>query len=108
MIDWARVKELRGEVGEEDFDEVVEIFLEEVDEVIGRMKGGLSQAPLEEDLHFLKGSSLNLGFASFSSLCSNGEALAASGQSAEVNLDEVYAAYDQSKSTFLSELPSLS
>ena len=29
MIDWARVSELRDEVGAEDFDEVVELFLEE-------------------------------------------------------------------------------
>ena len=34
MIDWARVSELRDEVGEGDFDEVVELFLEEVDEAI--------------------------------------------------------------------------
>ena len=34
MIDWACVSELRDEVGVEDFDEVVELFLEEVDEAI--------------------------------------------------------------------------
>ena len=34
MIDWTRVSELRDEVGAEDFDEVVELFLEEVDEAI--------------------------------------------------------------------------
>ena len=34
MIDWASVSELRDEVGAEDFDEVVELFLEEVDEAI--------------------------------------------------------------------------
>ena len=33
MISWERVNELRDEVGQEDFLEVVEIFLEEVDEV---------------------------------------------------------------------------
>ena len=34
MIDWPRVTELREEVGAEDFEEVVEIFLEEVEERI--------------------------------------------------------------------------
>ena len=34
MIDWSRVNELRDEVGAEDFEEVVELFLEEVEEVI--------------------------------------------------------------------------
>ena len=30
MIDWQRVNELRDEVGAEDFEEVVDLFLEEV------------------------------------------------------------------------------
>ena len=38
MIDWARVSELRDEVGAEDFDEVVELFLEEVDEAIAALR----------------------------------------------------------------------
>ena len=38
MIDWARVSERRDEVGEEDFDEVVELFLEEVDEAIAALR----------------------------------------------------------------------
>ena len=37
MIDWSRVSELREEVGEEDFAEVVELFLDEVDGVIGTL-----------------------------------------------------------------------
>ena len=38
MIDWARVSELRDEVGAEDFDEVVELFLEEVEEAIAALR----------------------------------------------------------------------
>ena len=34
MIDWDRVSELRDEVGAEDFLEVVEMFLDEVNEEI--------------------------------------------------------------------------
>ena len=34
MIDWNRISTLRDEVGAEDFDEVVELFLDEVEEVI--------------------------------------------------------------------------
>ena len=33
MIDWARVSELRDEVGAEDFEEVVQLFLAEVEDV---------------------------------------------------------------------------
>ena len=40
MIDWARVRELKDEVGADAFDEVVELFLEEVEEVIVRLQGG--------------------------------------------------------------------
>ena len=34
MIDWTRIKQLRDEIGEEDFPEVVEIFIEEVSKKI--------------------------------------------------------------------------
>ena len=107
MIDWERVKELRDEVGSDDFEEVVEIFLEEVDEVIERMKSGQSQASLAEELHFLKGSSLNLGFASFSSLCKIGEEKASQGQENDVHLPDVFNEYSASKAAFLSDLGSL-
>ena len=36
MIDWGRVKDLRSEIGAEDFSDVVALFLEEADEVIAR------------------------------------------------------------------------
>ena len=38
MIHWPRVVELRDEVGPEDFDEVVDLFIEEVQEVIERLQ----------------------------------------------------------------------
>jgi len=62
MIDWNRVDELRTEVGPEDFIEVVDLFLEEVDEIIDRFRNGAQEENLEETLHFLKGSALNIGF----------------------------------------------
>lgn len=104
MIDWDRVKELRSEVGAEDFAEVVDIFLEEVDEVIEKLQSNTSTATLAEDMHFLKGSSLNLGFASFSGLCRDGETSAASGHPEDVNLGNVFKSYAESKSIFLEQL----
>ena len=38
MIDWSRVKQLHDEVGEPEFGEVVETFLDEVQEVITRLQ----------------------------------------------------------------------
>lgn len=106
MIDWPRVKELKDEIGAEDFDEVVELFLEEVEEVIGKLRSG-DRSQLEQDLHFLKGSALNLGFAEFSDLCLIGERQSAAGDAQSVDLAEILTKFEVSKQNFLSELPNL-
>jgi HPt (histidine-containing phosphotransfer) domain-containing protein len=102
MIDWNRVAELRDEVGAEDFREVVDLFLEEVDEAIARMQSMPDTASLEQDLHFLKGSSLNLGFAAFSALCRDGERAAREGRSEVINMIEIFESYARSRSEFVS------
>ncbi len=107
MIDWGRVTELRDEIGSDDFGEVVEIFLEEVDEEIEVLRNQTVTDNLESQLHFLKGSALNLGFSEFSRLCQNGESAAASGKGSSVDLAEIVLSYDVSKSEFLSALEAL-
>ena len=52
MIDWVRVSELRDEVGAEDFDVVVELFLEEVDEAIAALSDLTDLSELEPQCHF--------------------------------------------------------
>lgn len=103
MIDWSKVSELREEIGAEDFDEVVEIFLEEVEGVLDKLRTG-DKSQLEQDLHFLKGSALNLGFSDFSSRCQAGESASSQGASADVDLAEIITLYDTSKDVFLKEL----
>lgn len=106
MINWGRVEELRQEIGEEDFVEVAEMFLLEVDDVIRRLKANPAPEGLEQDLHFLKGSALNIGFENFSKLCHQGERLAAGGDFADINLTPLFEAYSQSRSEFASsQLP---
>lgn len=105
MIDWSRVNELCGEVGAEDFDEVVELFLEEVEEVIAKLRSVPDPSQLEEDLHFLKGSALSLGFATFSDLCQEGERVSADGHADRVNVTAIIAEFERSKTGFLAELP---
>ncbi|MEO9779115.1 MAG: Hpt domain-containing protein [Sedimentitalea sp.] len=105
MIDWSRVNELCGEVGAEEFDEVVELFLEEVEEVIAKLRTAPDISQLEQDLHFLKGSALSLGFATFSDLCQVGERVCADGQADQVNVPEIIAEFERSKAGFLAELP---
>ncbi len=104
MIHWPRVRQLRDEVGPDEFDEVVEIFLDEVQEVIARLHADTARQDLEQNLHFLKGSALSLGFEVFSKLCQDGERLAASGEAAKVDLPEILAAFAASKSVFQAEL----
>lgn len=104
MIDWARVRVLRDEIGSEDFDEVVELFLEEVDEVTDRLRAASDSSKLEADLHFLKGSAMSLGFTIFSELCQAGETQSAEGRSDMVDVREILTAYDASKKAFLAEL----
>ncbi|WP_299684551.1 Hpt domain-containing protein [uncultured Tateyamaria sp.] len=100
MIDWQRVSDLRDEIGAEDFEEVVPLFLEEVSGVIDALSAGPDLSRLEEDLHFLKGSALNLGFEAFSNLCSAGEKAAAAGHAAAVNVPEILDCFHASKATF--------
>ena len=68
MIDWARVSEFHDEVGAEDFDEVVALFLEEVDEAIAALRDLTDLSELEPQCRFLKGSALNIGFSDFANL----------------------------------------
>lgn len=102
MIDWERAKQLRAEIGPDDFGEVVAMFLEEADEVIARLSGWRGAKVLESDLHFLKGSALNLGFEQLAALCQDGERRAAAGQT-DVDLEAVRGSYSVSRQVFESE-----
>lgn len=105
MIDWSQIKQLEEDVGAEDLAEVVEIFLEEVDEAVDALRGleGMSGEAMAPALHFLKGSAANLGFADFASICSDGEHKADEGNSADVDLSAVVTSYDASKAEFMKE-----
>ena len=93
MIDWMRIHNLRTEIGADDFLEVVDMFLEEADEVIGRLTGSPDMAQVESELHFLKGAALNLGLTELAALCQTGERLAAGGRAAAVDLAQVEQVY---------------
>ena len=105
MIDWTRVKALRDDIGADEFDEVVEIFLEEVEDVTTKLRTAPVPADLEYDLHALKNGALNLGFTQLSTLCQSGETQAANGQGGAVDVHGIVALFDASRATFLSELP---
>lgn len=101
MIDWVRVQELREEVGPEDFDEVVELFLEEVEENLTAITSCLAPQDMEEVLHALKGSALSLGFADLAALCQQGETTAAAGTNDGIVPSDIVTLYQTSKLEFL-------
>jgi HPt (histidine-containing phosphotransfer) domain-containing protein len=103
MIDWTRVADLRGEIGAEDFEEVAELFLMEVEDTLSRLNGAATDAAqMQELMHFLKGSALNLGFSDLSAVCSSGEEDAAEGQ-ITVDIAQLKDLYAQSRALFESE-----
>jgi len=104
MIDWPRVKQLRDEVGAGEFGEVVQIFLDEVQEVIQRLQQDTERREIEQNLHFLKGSAVNLGFETFSKLCQDGERMSAAGEEQSVDLNAIITAFAESRGVFQSQL----
>ncbi len=105
MIFWDRIAELRTELGEDDFAEIVTLFLEEVDEVIDRLRRHPDPERYAEDLHFLKGSALNLGFGAFGAECRNREAMLSQGKPAAVDLAPVIRIYEESRTALLERFP---
>lgn len=106
MIDWERVSTLRAEIGEDDFEEVVPLFIEEVTGIIDGLRNAPDLSRLEDDLHALKGSALNLGFTDFSTLCHRGEAMSAKGKASEVDIIAILDSFDASKAAFTDGLSS--
>jgi histidine phosphotransfer protein HptB len=104
MIDWSRVRELREEVGADDFAEIVDLFIEEVEEVVNRLATTPVLSELEQDMHFLKGGALNLGFLAFSRLCQDGELKSAAGEPESVDVAAVVEGFTASRRVFLDQM----
>ena len=107
MIDWNRVRDLRDEIGTDEFADVVDLFLEEVESEISALRGRDRPDRIEARLHFLKGSALNLGFEDFAALCQTGEHMASQGHANEVDIAEIIDNYDKSRAAFMAGLPQL-
>lgn len=104
MIDWKRVEELREEIGADGFAEVADMFLGEADGAVQALVAGLQADKVEDQLHFLKGSALNLGFSDLAAICQEGERQAAAGQGASVDIAQVAAVYQASRDCLLGGL----
>jgi len=101
MIEWNRVRELREEIGPDAFEEVLDLFLEEVETALAVLRTATHEDDLEAQLHFLKGSALNLGFAALAELCDDGEARSRAGARDSVDISAIVSGYETSKAAFL-------
>ncbi|PRY20667.1 hypothetical protein CLV78_11240 [Aliiruegeria haliotis] len=101
MIDWKRVCELREEIGPDEFDEVVDLFIEEVEMVMNRLRTDPRPGLYVEDLHFLKGCAMNIGFKLLARNCLTGEGIAAGGNPERVDIAGIIECYETSKQAFL-------
>lgn len=69
MIDWERIEDLRREVGQKDFADVVGLFFEEIDCSLPEVFELTEPDEIRDLLHFIRGSALNLGFFELARLC---------------------------------------
>lgn len=101
MIDWSHVQRLCDEVGAEDFEEVLELFFDEVSTVITKLENLVDRSEMAQDMHFLKGGALSLGFHELSQLCHNAEQAAGNGESDSIDIAAIIGCYAVSKQMFL-------
>ena len=104
MIDWKRVEELKEEIGADGFVEVADMFLDEAEGAVRALLAGLPAKEVEEQLHFLKGSALNLGLSDLAAICQDGERKAAAGQAMQIDLAQVSTIWRASRAGLLGGL----
>jgi HPt (histidine-containing phosphotransfer) domain-containing protein len=104
MIDWKRVAELKEEIGADGFVEVADMFLDEAEGAVRALVAGLPVDEVEGQLHFLKGSALNLGLSDLAAICQEGERRAAAGQGDAVDIAQVATIWRASRASLLGGL----
>jgi HPt (histidine-containing phosphotransfer) domain-containing protein len=104
MIDWTRVTDLHAEIGDDGFNEIIDMFLMEMNNIVAQLQDGSNPQRIEVNLHALRGGLLNLGFTHVSALCQQGEVMAAKGFADQVDTASIVQGYDASCNLLLSEL----
>lgn len=105
MLDWNHINTLQDDIGPDAFAEIVDLFLEEVDDAIAALQDQTGPADLGAALHFVKGCALNLGFSEFAALCQQTETRISAGDHAPADLTQLLDCYARSRAQFLAELP---
>lgn len=73
MLDLDQLETLRAEIGADGFAEVADLLVCEIADGITALGTQPTGADLSAQFHYLKGSTLNLGFRDFAGLCAQGE-----------------------------------
>ena len=97
MISKERLDELRSEVGDDDFEEIIALFIADSDSLLARLRDTSEPAEAEDLLHTLKGSALNLGFDEVARLCREGQGGAAGSPSWAAKFCHLLDVYERSK-----------
>lgn len=106
MIDWDYVKQLEADIGTAEFNNVVALFLDEVDSEVELLRTAVASADtLKSKMHFLKGSAYYLGFTEFGDICTRNEILAGTGSPEKIDLARLIAVYEQARLQFLKDAP---
>ena len=105
VVDWDRINELRGDIGEEDFADLAILFVSELHETITRLVTQ-PDSVTEADFHFLRGGASNLGFQSVVDACTSAEEACLNGQSP--NIEAVHAAFEAAMVEITVQFPQLS
>lgn len=100
MINWTRVTELYNDFGSDGIEEVLIVFLAEVEEGMQRLATAATPDALQSEFHFLKGAALNMGFDEIAALCGQGEQLAGAGQRSTAEKARVLALLPQTCAEF--------
>jgi HPt (histidine-containing phosphotransfer) domain-containing protein len=103
VIAWDRVDELRNEIGEEGFAEVIDMFMEEAEEMCDAIAAA-EPADMEAAMHALKSTALNLGLSDLAAACAAGERLAAQGDPDAVDVARVLVCYRKSRQALIDGL----
>ena len=74
------------------------LFVDEADAEIAGFKASQDVDALENRLHFLKGSALNLGFSDLARICQKAESAAAWGATDDIDIGAIISCYESSKS----------
>jgi HPt (histidine-containing phosphotransfer) domain-containing protein len=105
LIDWPHLKELKTELGESVFCDVVMLFLDDVGVGINGLARHQDASDLQAQLHSLKGNALSLGFTNLAQQCAKSEELAVKGQHCQKELNKLSACFDESKTALISCFP---